>query len=37
MQLKTAKEEKDIKNDIVKHIVDILTVEFAREFPKKQK
>lgn len=37
LTLKTTREEKDIKNELVKHVVDILSAEFAKEFPKKKK
>jgi len=37
MELKTKTEEKQVKNDVVQHIVNILTTEFAKEFPKKKK
>ena len=37
MDLKSKLEEKEIKNDVVQHIVNILTAEFAKEFPKKKK
>lgn len=37
MDLKAKKEEKQIKNEIVEHIVNILSSEFAREFPKRKK
>lgn len=37
MELKTKMEEKQIKGELVQHIVNILSTEFAREFPKKKK
>jgi predicted site-specific integrase-resolvase len=36
MQHKVKKEEKNIKDEVVKHIVNILTAEFAKEFPKRK-
>ena len=35
--LKTKQEEQQIKDDVVQHIVNMLSTEFAREFPKPKK
>lgn len=37
MELKAKKEEKQVKNELVQHIVNILSAEFAKEFPKKKR
>jgi hypothetical protein len=37
MELKAQKEEKLVKNELMEHIVNILSAEFAKEFPKRKK
>jgi len=36
MEHKVRKEEKNIKDEVVKNIVNILAAEFAKEFPRRK-